>query len=158
MALEFNTIGIKLKYAVGTDGSTRPTTGYTEIPDIKEIPEIQLNPSQLEVTNLVDTIKRFIPGVQDPGSDMAFTANMTAALKTLWATVCSSAKTAWESQKLTWFEIAIPNFDSFYFAGLPTEMGINSMSVDAVVETQLHIVPNKIVGWAAASTAAQGAS
>ena len=36
MALEFNTIGIKLKYCVETSG--RPTSGYTEIPDIKEIP------------------------------------------------------------------------------------------------------------------------
>lgn len=152
MALEFNTIGIKLKYVIETSAGTRPTSGYTEIPDIKEIPEINMSPSNLDVTNLVDQYKRYIPGVKDAGNDIALTANLTADLKTKWASLVTAADTAWDSGKATWFEIAIPNFDSFYFAGVPTEMGVSSMGVDAVVEAQLHIIPNQIVGWASAST------
>ena len=152
MALEFNTIGVKLGYAVEASAGTRPTSGYTNIPDIKTIPGIELSPSKLEVTNLVDKYKRYVNGVMDAGDDVAVTANLTAALKTLWASLVSAAGTAWASGKSTWFEISIPGFDSFYFAGIPTEMGFNEMGVDAVAEASLHIIPNSIAGWAAAST------
>ena len=153
MALEMNTIGVKIKYCVAASaGASRPTTGYTNIPDIKSIPEINLTPSQLEVTNLVDKNKRYIPGVQDPGSDFNMNANLTTTLKTLWGSLCASANAAWASGISTWFEVAIPNFDSFFFAGLPVELGLSAQAVDAVEEAALHIVPNQIAGWASAST------
>lgn len=152
MALEFNTIGIKLKWASESTKGSRPTSGYANIPDIKEIPEINMTPSNLDVTNLVDHYKRYIPGVKDAGNDIALTANLTADLKTKWASLVTIAETAWNSGYATWFEVSIPNFDSFYFAGVPSEMGVSSMGVDAVVEAQLHIIPNQIAGWAAASS------
>jgi len=152
MALEFNSIGVKVKYAVETSAGSRPTSGYVNIPDIKSIPDIAMTPNQLEVTNLVDQYKRYIPGVKDVGNDIALTANLTASLKTIWASLVTAAETAWNSGKSTWFEVAIPNFDSFYMAGLPTEMGVSGIGVDAVVEAQLHIIPNQIGGWASASS------
>ena len=90
--------------------------------------------------------------MKDAGNDIALTANLTADLKTKWASCVAAAESAWTSGKLTYFEVAIPNFDSFYFAGMPSEMGVSSMGVDAVVEAQLHIIPNQIDGWASAST------
>ena len=152
MALEFNTIGVKLGYAVEATAGSRPTSGYVNIPDIKGLPSIDLNPSKLEVTNLVDKYRRYITGVLDAGDDINVTANLTASLKSVWATLVSSAASAWTSQKSTWFEISIPNFDSFYFAGIPTEMGVSELGVDAVVEASLHIIPNQIAGWATASS------
>lgn len=152
MALEMNTIGVKIKYCVETSAGTRPTTGYINIPDVKAIPEINLTPSTLEVTNLVDKFKRYIPGVQDPGTDFAMTGNMTTSLKTAWASLVSAAASAWASGKSTWFEVAIPNFESFYFAGMPVDLGLSSQAVDAVEEANMHIIPNQISGWAAAST------
>jgi len=151
MALEFNTIGVKLKYAVASSAS-RPTTSYVAIPDIKSLPGIELTPSKLEVTNLEDKYKRFITGVMDAGDDVNVTANLTADLKSKWASLVTAANSAWASGFSTWFEIAIPNFDSFYFAGIPTEMGFNELGVDAVAEASLHIIPNQIGGWATAST------
>lgn len=152
MALEMNTIGIKIGYAVESSAGTRPTSGYTNIPDIKDIPEIGATPSQLEVTNLVDAKRRFIPGVVDAGNDFALTANMTASLKSVWTSMVSAANAAWNSGKSTWYEVSIPNFDSFFFAGMPVEMGVSAMGVDAVLEATLHIIPNQITGWASAST------
>lgn len=152
MALEFNTIGVKLGYAVEASAGTRPTSGYTNIPDIKTIPGIDLTPSKLEVTNLVDRYRRYVTGVMDAGDDVNVTANLTASLKTVWAALVSAASTAWGSGKSTWFEISIPGFDSFFFAGIPTEMGFNEMGVDAVAEASLHIIPNQIAGWATATT------
>ena len=113
---------------------------------------MEMTPSKLEVSNLVDTVRRYIPGLQDAGDDVAITANLTASLKTAWASLVSAASTAWTSGKATWFEISIHNFDSFFFAGIPTEMGFNEMGVDAVAEASLHIIPNQIAGWATAST------
>ena len=152
MALEFNTIGVKLGYAVEASAGTRPTSGYTNVPDIKSIPAVDLTPSKLEVTNLVDKYKRYISGVLDGGDDINVNANLTASLKTVWASLVSAAETAWDSGKSTWFEISIPGFDSFYFAGIPTQLGFGQMGVDAVAEASLHIIPNQIAGWAAAST------
>lgn len=152
MALEFNTIGVKLGYKVEASAGSRPTSGYTNIPDIKGIPSIDLTPSKLEVTNLVDKYRRYITGVLDAGDDINVTANLTASLKTAWASLVSAANTAWTSGKSTWFEISIPNFDSFFFAGMPTEMGLNELGVDAVAEASLHIIPNQISGWQTAST------
>ena len=152
MALEMSTIGVSLKYATESTAGTRPTSGYVAIPDIKEIGGNDATPSQLDVTNLADTHKRSIPGVIDSGSDVAITANMTASLKTAWTSLVSAANTAWASGKSTWFEVAVPNFDSYYFAGLPSDMGYNQLGVDAVIEATLHIIPNQIGGWASAST------
>lgn len=152
MALEFNTIGVKLGYAVESTAGSRPTTSYVNIPDIKGIPSIDLTPSKLEVTNLVDKYRRYITGVLDAGDDINVTANLTASLKTAWASLVAAAGSAWASGKSTWFEISIPNFDSFFFAGIPTDMGVNELGVDAVAEASLHIIPNQIAGWATAST------
>ena len=152
MALEFNTIGVKLKYAVEASAGTRPTSNYTEIPDIKSTPAIDINPNKLQVTNLTDQYHRYIDGVKDVGDSFDFTANLTANLKSKWASCVTAAASAYASGKSTWFEISIPNFDSFYFAGKPSELGVNEMSVDAVIESTLHIVPNQIQGWATKST------
>ena len=149
MALEFNTIGVKLNWVVETTAGSRPTSGVRNIPDIKNIPGFDLTPNQLPVTNLSDETERFIPGVKTLGGDKTITANLTASLKTEWASLVSAANTAWASGKSTWFEIEIPNYDSFWFAGVPTMQGLADIGVDAVMEAQLHIIPNQIEGWAA---------
>ena len=152
MALEFNTIGVKLKWCCESVAGSRPTTGYQEIPDIKSTPSFDFNPSKLQVTNLSDKTHRYMDGVQDTGDSYDYTANLTNDLKTKWESMYSAAQTAWASSKSTWFETVIPNFGSFYFAGRPNQLGINEMGVDAVIETTLHIVPNQIAGFAASST------
>ena len=152
MALEFNTIGVKLKYKTEASAGTRPTSGFTQIPDIKSTPAIDINPNKIEVTNLEDEYQRYIDGVKSVGDSFDFVANLTADLKTKWASCVSAADSAWVSGKLTWFEISVPNFDSFYCAGIPSPLGVNEMGVDAVIESTLHVVPNKIEGWASAST------
>ena len=152
MALEFSTLGIKLNYVIETSAGTRPTSGVTNIPDIKNIPGFDLSPNQLPVTNLSDDTERFIPGIKTLGGDKTITANHTVALRSKWASLVSAANTAWASGKSTWFEVEIPNEDSFWFAGIPTMQGLADITVDSVLEAQLHIIPNQIVGFAAKHT------
>lgn len=153
MALEISTAGIALKYAVETTAGTRPTTGYTAIPSIKETPDFNPEPSTLEVTDLSDLVwKRYIAGLKDPGGALSFTANLTSAFKTAWETLVSAYETAATSSKSTWFEIAVPTIGSFYFTGIPSELGINGMSVDEVAEIEVYVTPNTIEGWGNSST------
>lgn len=153
MALELSTAGVSLKYAVETTAGTRPTASYTAVPNIKETPDFNPEPSTLEVTDLSDTVwKRYIAGLKDPGGALSFTANLTSAFKTAWETLVSAYETGIASSKATWFEINVPTVGSFYFAGIPSELGINGMSVDAVAEVSVYITPNKIHGWDTAST------
>lgn len=60
MALEFNTIGVKVKYCVETTAGSRPTASYTEIPDIKATPAFDFNPAKIQVTNLTDQYHRYV--------------------------------------------------------------------------------------------------
>jgi hypothetical protein len=153
MALEMNTIGVKIGYAVETTAGTRPTTGYINIPDIKDIPEMQLNPSQLEVTNLVDQFKRYIPGLKDVGGDVPLTFNLTQALITAWAALVQAADTGSDDGKSTWFEVVVQKLnESFYFKGVPSPLGLDEIATDSAIEITGHVTPNEIVGWAAKST------
>ena len=153
MALELSTAGVSLKYCVETTAGTRPTASYTAVPNIKETPDFNPEPSTLEVTDLSDLVwKRYIAGLKDPGGALSFTANLTSAFKTAWETLVTAYTTAASSSKATWFEINVPTVGSFYFAGIPSELGINGMSVDAVAESTVYITPNKIHGWDTSST------
>ena len=151
--LEFSSAGVQLRWAVETTAGSRPTSGYRVIPSIKGSPDLNAEPSQLDVTDFADTVwKRSIAGLRDVGGALAFTANMTASYKTAWNSLVSEYATAKASSKATWFEVAIPNFDSFYFAGEPVELGLKGMEVDSVVEADGYVVPNKIIGWQTSST------
>lgn len=153
MALEFSSAGVQVRYCIESTKGSRPTTGYKVIPSIKSSPDFNAEPSLLDVTDFSDTTwKRAIPGLRDVGGALAFTANMTTSFKTEWASLVSAAATAKATDKATWFEVAIPNFDSFYFAGMPIELGLKGMDVDSVVEADGYVVPNQIVGWATSST------
>lgn len=153
MALEISTAGVTLKYAVETTAGTRPTASYVTIPNIKATPDFNPEPSTLEVTDLSDLVwKRYIAGLKDPGGSLSFTANLTSAFKTAWETLVSAYETGIASSKQTWFEIVVPTVGSFYFAGIPSELGINAMEVDAVAEIDVYVTPNKIEGWGTSST------
>ena len=55
MANELSTAGVSVQYCVETTAGTKPTTGFTVIPNIKSIPDLNPEPSSLEVTDLSDT-------------------------------------------------------------------------------------------------------
>lgn len=58
----------KAKLGVKT---TAGATDYTDLPGLKEIPEIGQDPEKVENTCLTDTIMQYEAGIGDPG-DMAF--------------------------------------------------------------------------------------
>lgn len=149
MANEVSTAGVKVYYGVN---STRPTAAadYTQIPNIKATPDLNPEPSNLDVTDLTDAVwKRYIPGLKDPGGSLAFTANNTDAFQTAWTALMTAYAGKGASDQM-WFCIVIPGLtNAFFFAGIPTELGLKGMEVDAVAEVDCYVTPNNIAGWAA---------
>ena len=150
MALELSTAGVLLKYCVEATAGTRPETAYTTITNIKSFPDMNPEPSTYDVTDLSDLVwKRYIPALKDPGGAFAFTANLNDAFQTAWESLVSAANTAAESDLATWFEVYIPGMtDGFFFAGMPSELGLSAIEVDSVLETTVYITPNQIEGFA----------
>jgi hypothetical protein len=154
MALEISTAGVTVNYAFETESGTRPETGYQRLPNIKATPDFNPEPSSLEVTDLSDTEwKRYIPGVKDPGGALGFTANNTNEFQAAWQTLCYLSELAREDELATWFEIKVPGLEnSFYFAAIPSSLGVIGMEPDAVAEVTAYLSPNEVHGWDTAST------
>lgn len=154
MALEIASAGASIGYCVETTAGTRPTSGYTKINNVKTIGALDAEPATYDVTDLSDLeFKRYIPGLKDVGGNVPLTANLTQAFITAWDTLVDAADTAAESSKSTWFEVKIPKLtNSFYFKGMPVSLGLGEIATDSALEITANVVPNEIVGWAAAST------
>lgn len=153
MSLEISTVGATVKYAAETTSGTRPTTGYTAIPDITQAPEIAMSTDALDASNLTDTYKRYIPGQQDPGSDKTFTANHTEAFITAWEALVTAAETAIATGKAIWFEYVFPNATKSYFwAGMPQTLGTDALDMNSVHTLSPVVILSGVGGWNAKST------
>ncbi len=156
MGIAVSTAGVTFGYAVEATKGTRPTTGYTIIPDVKEIPEMNPEPETLETTTLAETeFKTYIEGLKDLGGALSFLANYTSELEEAWGELVTEYKTAIADEKSVWFEIKHPKLDkSVFFTGQPSAMGLPAMSVGSVLETNLYITPTNAPAWEAKSTEA----
>lgn len=156
MGIALSTAGVTFGYAVETTKGTRPTSGYIDIPDIKEIPEMNPEPETLETTTLSETeYKTYIEGLKDLGGALSFLANYTKELETVWSALVSAYETAKGSELAVWFEVKHPDLDkSVFFTGQPSAMGLPAMGVNAVLETNLYITPTNAPAWNTKSTTA----
>lgn len=154
MAIRLSAAGVTLNYAVETTAGTRPTTGYTKIPEIKSIPELNPEPESLETTTLEETeYKTYIAGLKDLGGALSFTANLTAETIAAWEALMTAYDTSAASGKSVWFCVVIPGLDdSMYFTGQPSPMGMPGIEVSSVLETTLYITPTGAPVWEAKPT------
>ena len=154
MGIALSTAGVTVGYAVEATAGTRPTTGYTQIPDIKEVPEMNPEPETLESTTLAETeYKTYIEGLKDLGGALSFLANFTTELEEVWDELVTEYKTAKASDKSVWFEVKHPVLEkSVFFTGQPSAMGLPAMSVNAILETNLYITPTNAPIWETKTT------
>lgn len=153
--IPLSTAGVKIGYCVETKANERPTTSYTRIHDIKEVPDFNPEPESHETTDLEQTeYKTYVAGLKDMGGALGFLANFTKSLQTSWEALVEAHKTAKKSNLSTWFVIEHPDLEkAVYFQGEPASMGLPSMSVNAVLETTLYITPTGEPKWEAKPTA-----
>lgn len=153
MALEISTVGAVVKYATETNAGTRPTSGYTTIPDVSSAPDFPMDIDALDASNITDLITRYIPGRQDPGSDKEFTLNHTEAVITAWETLVSASATAKASGKATWFEYQYPGATKSYFwKGEPVALGNGGIEQNVVDTIPARVIPAGGNVWANKST------
>lgn len=153
MALEITTVGATVKYCIETTAGTRPTKGYTEIPDVNEAPDFPMDVEVLDASNTTDRITRYVAGRQDPGGDKEFTLNHTEAVITKWGALVTAASTAYATGKQTWFEYVYPDATkSFFFSAIPLPLGNGGIAQNEVDTIPAHVICTGIGGWEAKST------
>ena len=156
MAIELSTAGILVKWAVETTAGTRPVAGYTELVGVKSISEFNPEPNQIDVTPLAELEwHRYIPGLKDVGGAQQLTVNDYDDFRTSWDAMMTAYETAKATGKALWIEYFVPGITSkpsFFYSATPQALGFNGAEVDSAYENVAYLTPNKVVGWAAAST------
>lgn len=148
MSQRYSTAGMQLVYAVESTAGTRPTTGYTKIPEIKSMPSFNPAPETIDSTTLEETEYRtYVEGLKDLGGALEFTANLTADLITAWET-CNTAHDGLTGGKAMWFAVVHPKLEkAVFFQGDPSPLGLNEATVGSMAETTLYITPNSAPEW-----------
>lgn len=148
MSERFSTAGMLLVYAVETTAGTRPTTGYTKIPEVKSMPSFNPAPETIQSTTLEETeYHTYVEGLKDLGGALEFGANLTADSITAWE-ACNSAHDALTDGKAMWFAVVHPKLEkAVFFKGDPSPLGLNESTVGGMAETTLYITPNSAPEW-----------
>lgn len=154
MALEITTVGAKVYYAwSAANSSVKPTTGWTELPDVNEAPEFDLSLETIDASNITDKITRYVPGRQDPGGDAAFTLNHTNAVIDAWNALVTTAETNYAEGKQLWWAYVYPNADdAFFWVGQPLKLGSSGISQNSLSTIPAHCAVNAVLTWDAAPT------
>lgn len=142
MGIALTSIGIKISYATETTKGTRPTTGYTLLPDLKSIPDFNPQPNTADATTF-DNLEytSYVKLLKDIGGALEFNANLTQDLYDKWSVMITARNNLADGRQM-WYCVDIPNFDkSIFFTGDPSEMGIPSAEANSLLETSVYIVP-----------------
>lgn len=142
MGIALTSIGIKISYATEVTKGTRPTAGYTVLPDLKSIPDFNPQPNTADATTF-DNLEytSYVKLLKDIGGALEFNANLTQDLYDAWSVMVTARNNLTEGKQM-WYCVDIPNFDkSIFFTGDPSEMGIPSAEANSLLETSVYIVP-----------------
>lgn len=102
--------GATIGYAA--DAESTPTT-FTNIPDLKELPDIGADPELVDNTALSDSIVHKEVGIGDPGDmEFVFRYDNSAAGK--------SYRVAKGLTGVKWFQVALGDGTKFTFKAIPT--------------------------------------
>ena len=148
--IRMSTAGMKLLYAVETEAGVRPTTGYKEVPEVTEMPEISSDPETLDATPLSATRYRiYIPSLIDLGGALSYTANFSQEELNVWnKTIVPAYEAAIKDGKNVWFCIYIPGFeDAVYYTAQPTKIGAPGATVGEVLRINLPLTPSNEPDW-----------
>lgn len=150
MAGELSTIGMLFAYGVETTAGTKPAT-FTKIEGAIALPEIALEPQQIDVTPLDEKLAhRYIPGLSNDGTAKAIQYNLNDAFKTAWGSMRTAYANLGTGLSM-WFEFYHPGMtDGFFFTGEPAELGFGGAGVDAANTVNAYVTPNEIKGWSTA--------
>lgn len=139
MAKRVSTAGMQLLYAAETTAGTMPTSGWTDLPEVKSFPNLNSTPNAIDVTPLSETeYEQSVPGLKSLGT-LDYVFNYTDEADT----AIDSMMTAYESLaggKAMWFCEYHPELaKAVAFKGIPSGFMWGDMSVGNPVNGTLHI-------------------
>ena len=160
VAIDLSTAGIRVGYAFESTSGTRPTSGYTNLPNPKSIPDMNPVPNALDITSLNDTEwKRYMEGLKDMGGALGITFGMSQAFYDLWETICDTDDTNKATGKRTWLVFYVPGLsDSFFIPVDPARIGMPAAEVDAVLDVTVNVLPIGAPLWETAVNPTDAAS
>ena len=146
------TMGIKLYTVTETTAGSMPSSGWSEIANVVDIPALDSPRAGLDYTPISETVcHRYTPGLKDIGDSWTLTLNMSDGFVTSWNALEASAISAFSSGKATWFACVVPGWaNAFYVAGIPNQILWPGAGVDEVFQGDVIItVTDGSKGWAA---------
>ena len=152
MAIAVTSIGAKVLYAVEETAGKRPITGYTAIPGITEIPDMDSEPEYLETTTMDNLeYKTYVAGLKDLGGALQFVANLSQELLNMWNGVGGMMEkyaTAKDGGKAMWMCVYIPGLEqAVYFQFEPSPIGLMGTGVNEVIDVNLYVTPTSEPIW-----------
>lgn len=137
MSKVLSSIGVEFKIAAATTFGTRPTTGWTKIPQVFENSEFDLDPDTIDVTSYDNLkYKSSIPGLIDASGIQTLTANATEGedAETVWDDMVDD----YEAGKQIWLCVVIPEkADATYMPIVPIRTGAYNTVVNDKISIKL---------------------
>lgn len=143
MSQRVTTAGMYLCWAAETTAGTRPTTGYTVIPEIKSMPDLNQEPNAIDSTTLLETENETSePGLKSVGV-LTYGANMTDDLEEIVEDLIAAQEEAAEAGKRIWYAEVNPKLKkASFFAGKMSNINFSEASVNAMGDTSIYITPS----------------
>lgn len=139
--IRLSTLGIKVSYAIEAVSGTRPTTGYTHLSMIKEVPSLNVAPNTIDATVLTDSeYVVYVQGLKDLGGALEFNANFTESFYDAWTSAYDSYLSAKAENRRMWLCVDVPDFSrAFYYPIEPAKYDFGGASVNSVLESPIHL-------------------
>lgn len=145
LSVDLSTAGIRIGFCLENTAGVMPTSGYTNIPKPKEIPDMNPEPNGLETSSLnipAGGYKTYTPGLKDMGGSLGITFGMSEVFAEAWNTMCDNAATALADGKKCWFTFYHPGrTKSLFITGIPSKVYFPAASVDEVWDCTAYITP-----------------
>lgn len=145
LSVDLSTAGIRIGFCIETTAGTMPTSGYTNIPKPKEIPDMNPEPNGLETSSLnipAGGYKTYTPGLKDMGGSLGITFGMSEVFAEAWNDMCDDAATALADGKKCWFTFYHPGrTKSLFITGIPSKVYFPAAAVDEVWDCTAYITP-----------------
>lgn len=143
MSQRVTTAGMYLCWAAETTVGERPTSGYTVLPEIKSMPDLNQEPNSIDSTTLLETESETSePGLKSVGV-LTYGANMTDDLEDIVEDLIEAQDTAAAAGKRIWYAEVNPKLKkATFFAGKVSNINFSEAGVNAMGDTSIYITPS----------------
>ena len=144
MGIPISSIGLKVSWAASTTGTTRPTSGYKVLHNLKEFPNTNTAPNTVAAESFDnETIIPHVALLKDLGGALALRANLNNEVITEWEELCGAYETASAAGKAVWLCVDIPKIEKAFFYPIePAPFSFSGAVANGLLEQDLYFTVN----------------